>query len=116
VSYSIGLTRAVTSDVGYLRLHGRNTATWFAAGDDAAARYDYRYRDEELRELAAAAEAIAARTRDTYLIANNHFRGQAMLNALELKSRLRRAPVPIPSPLLVAYPELQHIAAVETHP
>jgi uncharacterized protein YecE (DUF72 family) len=28
VSYGIGLTQVVTSPVGYLRLHGRNTATW----------------------------------------------------------------------------------------
>jgi uncharacterized protein YecE (DUF72 family) len=43
VSYGIGLTRVVTSPVGYLRLHGRNTAMWFAEASPAA-RYDYRYR------------------------------------------------------------------------
>jgi uncharacterized protein YecE (DUF72 family) len=111
VSYSIGLTRVVTSPVGYLRLHGRNAAMWFAEDSSAAARYDYRYPVEELRELVDAAEVISRRARDTYLITNNHFRGQAALNALELRSHLRRAPVPVPPPLLAAYPELQGMAA-----
>jgi uncharacterized protein YecE (DUF72 family) len=111
VSSGIGLTHVVTSPVGYLRLHGRNTAMWFAEEASAAARYDYRYRGEELQELVDAVEVISRRARDTYLITNNHFRGQAVLNALELRHTLHRAPVPVPPPLLTAYPELRHIAA-----
>jgi uncharacterized protein YecE (DUF72 family) len=111
VSYSIGLTDRVTSPVGYLRLHGRNVANWFAEGADAAARYDYRYPAEELRTMVDVVEVLSRQARETYLIANNHFRGQAALNALELRSQLRRAPVPIPPPLLAAYPELRQIAA-----
>jgi uncharacterized protein YecE (DUF72 family) len=111
VSYSIGLTQVVTSPIGYLRLHGRNTATWFAEEAGAAARYDYRYPAEELKEIVDAVEVISRRASETYLITNNHFRGQAALNALELRAHLRRAPVPVPPPLLTAYPELHHIAA-----
>jgi uncharacterized protein YecE (DUF72 family) len=111
VSYGIGLTQVVTSPVGYLRLHGRNTAMWFAEEASAAARYDYRYPAEELQELVEAAEVISRRARETYLITNNHFRGQAALNALELTYGMRRAPVPVPPPLLTAYPELRQIAA-----
>jgi uncharacterized protein YecE (DUF72 family) len=48
VPYSIGLTDHVTSAVGYLRLHGRNAAPWFAERGDAAERYNYRYAREEL--------------------------------------------------------------------
>jgi uncharacterized protein YecE (DUF72 family) len=111
VSYGIGLTQMVTSPVGYLRLHGRNTAMWFAGEASAAARYDYRYSAEELQELVDAVEVISRRARDTYLITNNHFRGQAALNALELRYHLRRSPIPVPPPLLTAYPELRPIAA-----
>jgi uncharacterized protein YecE (DUF72 family) len=111
VSYGIGLTHVVTSPVGYLRLHGRNAAMWFAEEANAAARYDYRYSAEELQELVEAAEVISRRARDTYLITNNHFRGQAALNALELRAHLRRSPIPVPPPLLTAYPELRAIAA-----
>jgi uncharacterized protein YecE (DUF72 family) len=111
VSYSIGLTDHVTSPVGYLRLHGRNAAMWFAEEASAAARYDYRYAAEELQELGEVVEVIRQRARDTYLITNNHFRGQAALNALELRYQLRRSPIPVPPPLLTAYPELHQIAA-----
>ena len=111
VSYSIGLTQVVTSPIGYLRLHGRNTATWFAEEAGAAARYDYRYPAEELNEIVNAVEVISRRASETYLITNNHFRGQSALNALELRARLRGASVPVPPPLLTAYPELHHIAA-----
>ncbi len=93
VSYGIGLMQVVTSPVGYLRLHGRNAAMWFAEEASAAARYDYRYPAEELQELVEAAEVISRRARESYLITNNHFRGQAALNALELKMKLQRGPV-----------------------
>jgi uncharacterized protein YecE (DUF72 family) len=111
VSYSIGLTDRVTSSVGYLRLHGRNAAAWFAEEGDAAERYNYRYASEELEALQEITEALSRRAQETYLITNNHFRGQAAFNALELRARLRRASVPVPPPLLSAYPELNSIAA-----
>ena len=90
---------------GLSPLHGRNAAMWFAEETSAAARYDYRYSAEELQDLVDAVEVISRRARDTYLITNNHFRGQAALNALELKHGLRRSPIPVPPPLLAAYPE-----------
>jgi uncharacterized protein YecE (DUF72 family) len=111
VSYSIGLTDRVTSPVGYLRLHGRNAAAWFAEGGESAERYNYRYVREELEALQEIAELLSRRARETYLITNNHFRGQAAFNALELRARVRRASVPVPPPLLNAYPELGPIAA-----
>jgi uncharacterized protein YecE (DUF72 family) len=114
VSYSIGLTDRVTSAVRYLRLHGRNTAAWFADDADAAERYNYRYASRELQALQEIAEILSRHARETYLITNNHFRGQAAFNALELRARVRRANVPVPPPLLHAYPELGHIAAAET--
>src|SRR6266511_3629025 len=87
------MTRRVTSAVGYMRLHGRNTAAWFQedVGRDARdARYDYLYAEHELGEIAATVKSIAAQARETYLIANNHFRGQAVVNALQLRYQLQR--------------------------
>ena len=111
MSSNIALTRRVTSPIGYLRIHGRNAAAWFAPEADAAARYDYRYPAGELAEIVAAVEVISRQAREVYLIANNHFRGQSAVNALELRSQLLHAPIPIPPPLLAAYPELEQIAA-----
>jgi uncharacterized protein YecE (DUF72 family) len=107
VSYSIGLTDRVTSPVGYLRLHGRNAAMWFQEGAGSAARYEYRYTAEEIEEILDVVEVIGRRASTAYLITNNHFRGQAALNALELRYGLRRTPIPVPPPLLTAYPELE---------
>jgi uncharacterized protein YecE (DUF72 family) len=112
VSSSIGLTACVTSPVGYLRLHGRNAGRWCAEGAGSAARYDYRYLAEELQEIVDVVEVLSRQARATYRITNNHFRGQAALNALELRHTLQRAPVRVPPPLLMAYPELRHIAAL----
>jgi uncharacterized protein YecE (DUF72 family) len=109
VSYSLGLTHQVTGEVGYLRIHGRNTATWFQEGADRDHRYDYRYSDSELQEITEALVAIASQARQTYLIANNHFRGQAALNALELQRRVTHAPVNVPPQLLTVYPELKQL-------
>jgi len=65
VSYALGLTRAVTGPVGYLRLHGCNAATWFQEEAGRDARYDYLYTDQELDEVLDALEVIAQRARET---------------------------------------------------
>ena len=109
VSYSLGLTQHVTSAIGYLRLHGRNTATWFQDDANRDARYDYLYSAPELEEITEALLRIAAQARDVYLIANNHFRGQAALNALDVRRRLTRAPVNVPPQMLTAYPEVSQL-------
>jgi uncharacterized protein YecE (DUF72 family) len=106
VSYALGLTQQVTSAIGYLRLHGRNTAAWFQDDANRDARYDYLYTAAELDEITEVLARIAAQARDVYLIANNHFRGQAALNALDIRRRLTRAPVNVPPQLLAAYPEV----------
>jgi uncharacterized protein YecE (DUF72 family) len=116
VSSSIGLTHVVTSPVGYLRLHGRNAAAWFAEDTSRDRRYDYRYNDEELDELVETVEILSRRAQDTYVITNNHFRGQAALNALELQYYLGRGPVHVPLPLLETYPEARRLVTPRPEP
>jgi hypothetical protein len=58
---------------------------------------------EELDAMVAVVEVFSRQARETYLITNNHFQRQAALNALELRHKLQRAPVP--PPLLTADPE-----------
>jgi uncharacterized protein YecE (DUF72 family) len=101
----------VTSELAYLRLHGRNTARWFdpAAGRDA--RYDYLYSMDELRPLAEAARTMGSTAKALYVIANNHFRGQALANALQLKHLIQGIEPEAPEELLAAYPQLRGLAA-----
>ena len=76
----------VTGPVGYARLHGRNFEKWFAHAETWE-RYNYLYSKEE---LAPWVDRIGnmAREKETYAIMNNHFRGQAVVNAAELKEAL----------------------------
>jgi uncharacterized protein YecE (DUF72 family) len=109
VSYSIGPTRKVTSQVGYLRLHGRNVKEWFHEDAGRDARYDYLYNQFEIFELAERIRQISKEALETYVITNNHYRGQAICNALELKAKLGEKNLKVPEVLLEHYPQLKEV-------
>ncbi|MFQ5816672.1 MAG: DUF72 domain-containing protein [Terriglobia bacterium] len=113
IGRSLKPTEQTTAPVGYVRLHGRNYREWFAdrPNDDAAERYNYLYSLDELKPWAARIEHVAADARLTFVITNNHFRGQAVTNALQLIHLLTHKPVRVPPPLLQHYPELEPIAS-----
>lgn len=67
----------VTSEAGYIRLHGRTQ--W----------YRYNYSDEELRKIADLGRRMHAEgAREVYIFFNNDFEGNAPRNALALKKIL----------------------------
>jgi uncharacterized protein YecE (DUF72 family) len=76
----------VTGPVAYARLHGRNYEKWFAHAESWE-RYNYLYSREELRPWVSRIETMA-QSKETYVITNNHFRGQAIANAGDLKEAL----------------------------
>jgi uncharacterized protein YecE (DUF72 family) len=77
---------AVTGPVAYVRFHGRNYEKWFAH-EESWERYNYLYSKEELEPWVGRIETMA-RSRDVYVVTNNHFRGQAIVNAGELEESL----------------------------
>jgi uncharacterized protein YecE (DUF72 family) len=85
---NLPLTTFGFGPVGYLRLHGRNYENWFARGAGRDARYDYLYKAAELDEIQAAMEKIAERVERMFVIANNHYRGQAVATGIQLIERL----------------------------
>lgn len=95
-----------TSDVVYVRMHGRNRTSWFAAGAGRDARYDYLYREDELQEWARRILPLAERARATYVVTNNHFEGKAIANALQLRALLGLPVEEVPAELARAYPTL----------
>jgi uncharacterized protein YecE (DUF72 family) len=101
----------VTGPICYLRLHGRNADAWFSREAGRDAKYDYRYSDEELAGWIDRLRAIEDRVRTIYVIANNHFVGQAAANALQIQARLTGRRVPIPESLVARYPDLAEIDA-----
>jgi uncharacterized protein YecE (DUF72 family) len=112
IGKSLEPSAETTSAVGYVRLHGRRYDTWFT--DDAAIpsheRYNYLYSTEELAPWAKRVEKVGERSRDVYVITNNHYQGKGVVNALQLISILKGSKVKVPEPLRVQFPELESIA------
>jgi len=69
---------AVTCPTGYLRLHSRNAANWYAGGAD---RYDYRYSDAELHGLLTQWMPLVEMTEKIFVYFNNCHAAQAADNA-----------------------------------
>ncbi len=109
VSYALGETDWVSGPFAYLRLHGRNRQNWFTKMDDVGARYDYLYSPQELAVLADRARRLLVQAPETYLIFNNHPRGQAVANALEMQALLTGARPALPECLKEAFPRLAYL-------
>lgn len=71
----------VTSRLGYVRFHGRNYETWWGRDRESWERYNYLYKQEELAEWMPRVEDVAEGSDRTYVIFNNHYKGQAPTNA-----------------------------------
>ncbi len=110
---SIKPAALTTAQVGYVRLHGRNYQDWFREKAPRDDRYNYLYSLDELEPWIARIKEIAAKTKESYVITNNHFRGQAVVNALEIKSTFTEERVVAPAPLFEKYPELVDSAMPE---
>ena len=104
---------AATSRLAYVRLHGRNAEAWFREDAGRDERYDYRYGRTELREIAACVRRLATTADSVVVVQNNHFRGQAMANALQLRGMLESVRPPAPAPLVTAFPDLQEYCTTE---
>jgi uncharacterized protein YecE (DUF72 family) len=83
---SVKPAETATGPLAYVRLHGRNYEKWFAHSESWE-RYNYLYSKDELEPWVERIEAMG-RNKDAYVITNNHFRGQAIVNAGELKDAL----------------------------
>jgi uncharacterized protein YecE (DUF72 family) len=110
IGRSLAPSQRSTAPVGYVRLHGRNYEQWFTAREHSAERYDYLYSLSELEPWAERIRSVAQNAETTYVIANNHFQGKAVANALQLTSLLEGRPVAAPDTLTARYPELAQIA------
>jgi uncharacterized protein YecE (DUF72 family) len=77
----------VTSDIGYVRFHGRNVAKWWQH-QHAYERYDYTYSAEELREWLSRIGKLNSLAEKTFIFANNHWRGQSVSTIRQLRMML----------------------------
>ncbi len=74
----------VTAPFSYVRWHGHGARIW----------YDYTYRPEELQAWVPRIEQLRDRTEAVYGFFNNHFRGDAAVNARTLGELLQLPPPP----------------------
>jgi len=88
----------VTSDIAYVRFHGRNAATWNIRGGSAAERFRYLYSEEELREWVEPVRRLSQEASTTYLMFNNCYSDYAPRNARQMLSLLDVLPYDHPLP------------------
>jgi len=101
-------TSYVTGPVAYYRFHGRNAAKWFGPDTSNEERYNYFYSEREMEPWAARIREGRERRADAnaYAVMNNHFRGQAVANALQLQQMLIGETRAAPDSLREAYPAI----------
>jgi uncharacterized protein YecE (DUF72 family) len=101
-------TSYVTGAVAYYRFHGRNAAKWFGPNTSNEERYNYLYSEKELEPWAERIREGRARRADVnaFAVMNNHFRGQAVANALQLQQMLIGETRSAPESLRETYPSI----------
>jgi uncharacterized protein YecE (DUF72 family) len=89
---------AATTDVAYVRFHGRNAAAWSRIGAGAWERFDYYYSGAELAGWVAPLRDLAAATTRMYAMFNTNNADQGPVNAATLRGVLQRAGVDVAPP------------------
>lgn len=77
----------VTSKIGYVRFHGRNSSKWYNH-EQSYERYDYLYSEGELKEWVPKIKFIEDNTDIAFIAFNNHFKAQGAVNASMLQRLL----------------------------
>ena len=79
-----------TARHNYIRFHGRNKEDWYKGGERSPfGRYEYRYSRAELEGRAKMIKVLTSKVdRDTRIMFNNHPKGYAPMNAIEMMDLL----------------------------
>jgi uncharacterized protein YecE (DUF72 family) len=107
---SIAPSAIVTNpEFSYVRLHGRNFRDWFREDAGRDDRYNYLYSSDELEDWIQRIKDLGTKSSRVYVITNNHYRGQALANALQIKNMITGEKIDVPELLLRQYPVLEEI-------
>lgn len=106
---SIAPADIMTARIGYVRMHGRNHENWFRKDADRNDRYDYLYSSNELDPWIETIKRMQDVAETVYVITNNHYRGQAVVNAFEIEHMLTGEKICVPESILKTYPRLEKI-------
>ena len=100
---------ATTEAFSYVRLHGRNYRDWFRKDAGRDDRYNYLYAKDELKEWVDRIKQLQNGSDRVFVVTNNHYRGQALANALQIKNMVTGEKLDIPPELVKQYPVLGDI-------
>ena len=100
---------ATNPQFSYVRLHGRNYKNWFKDDAGRDERYNYLYTKEELEDWIKRIKDLGRQSSKVFVITNNHYRGQALANALQIKNMITNEKLEIPYLLLDQYPVLKEM-------
>jgi uncharacterized protein YecE (DUF72 family) len=87
--------RVTNPDLAMVRFHGHNVAGW-KRGATVAERFDYLYREGELRAWAEPLRRLSAEAKGVHAIFNNCVRNYAVLNAKGLSVIIDESTGPVP--------------------
>lgn len=101
-AWAVPRVSTVTAPTAVMRLHGRHSEGWLKQlrGQEPAVRekYDYLYREDELRELVPEVEALQREAEQVFVSFNNNNRSFPVVNALMMKRLLGQPVPPLPGP------------------
>jgi uncharacterized protein YecE (DUF72 family) len=78
-----------TSDIAYMRFHGRNSQMWYKG--DNVSRYNYLYSDAELQSFVMPILELLKHNKIVQLFFNNHAESQAVVNAKNIEMLIQLA-------------------------
>jgi uncharacterized protein YecE (DUF72 family) len=81
------ITSVTSPGLAYVRLHGRNAATW-TTGKTVAERYDHVYSDAEMAEWLDPVIEMAEQAQEVAVVFNNNARDYALRNATDFRQML----------------------------
>ncbi len=118
---ALPLVPFVTSNILYLRLHGRNIKEWknsivtynkTKSYEEQNERYNYLYLPGEITEIENNIREVYDKVKKVFVILNNHPSGNAVANALEFMYLLNnRTKINIPETILQSFPSLSKLKA-----
>jgi uncharacterized protein YecE (DUF72 family) len=80
---------ATAADMAIVRFNGRNLANWFAKDIPVYERFHHHYSGEELTEWVPKLLGLAKKVETVFIMFNNCFEDDAIVNAKELVSQLK---------------------------
>jgi uncharacterized protein YecE (DUF72 family) len=86
---------AATSDIGFVRFHGRNAETWNKRTATSAERFDYWYTPDELDEWTPGFRALLREAGSVHAVMNTNASDQGPANLRVLEGRLLAAGIPV---------------------